>query len=73
MVKRYHKLTPRTLEHILLWGDVACKSHVWTKSDIRTYALVKKEIRCLQREQYQKQERIKVNPSLNPKQPYHTT
>lgn len=73
MIKRYTKLTPRILEHILMWGDIVSRHKVWTKSDTRVYALVKKEAKRLHLEYHQERKKIEINPSLDPKQPYYTT
>ena len=69
----YEKVTARTLEHALSWGDQLCKLPSWTKSDANTYHSIKQEARRLKHEEYLRQQAIKTTPYLDPKVPYHLT
>ena len=71
--KKYQKVTPRTLEHALTWGDHMCTLQSWTKADANTYDLIKKEVKRLRHELYLRKQAVKENPYLDPDQPYHTT
>ena len=73
MNKNYQKLTPRILEHILVWGNTLCRQDGWTKSDTNIYAVVEAEAKRLRHKHYEKRKAIKVNPYIDSKQPYPTT
>ena len=72
-IKRYNKISARTLEHVLLWGNHMCKLDSWTKSDTNTYALIKDEVKRLRNKEYLKNKAIKMNPYIDPNNPMHTT
>lgn len=71
--KKYNKVTARTLEHALLWGDHMCKLQSWTKSDVNTYQLIKREVKRLRHEDYLKRKAIEMNPYIDPDNPIQTT
>lgn len=71
--KKYRKITQRTLEHALTWGDHVSKLQSWTKSDANTYASIKREVKRLRHEDYLRKKAVESNPYLDPDQPYHTT
>jgi len=71
--KKYQKITARTLEHALTWGNHMSKLQSWTKSDTLTYALIKEEIKRLRHEEYLRKKAVEANPYLDSDQPYHTT
>jgi hypothetical protein len=74
MVKnKYEKLTSRTLEHILGWGDILCHQPAWTKWDANTYHLIKQEVKRLKQEEYQRNKTLAACPYADPNVPYHLT
>ena len=74
MIKnKYEKLTSRTLEHVLGWGNILCQQPSWTKWDANTYHLIKREIKRLKQEEYQKQKMLEACPYADPAVPYHMT
>jgi hypothetical protein len=71
--KMYEKITSRTLEHTLSWGDQLCKLPSWTKTDANTYHLIKREIKQIKHEEYERQKMLAACPYADPKVPYHMT
>jgi len=71
--KKYQKITARTLEHVLAWGDHMSKLQSWNKSDTLTYLLIKQEVKRLRQEEYLRRQAIEQTPYLDPDVPYHMT
>ena len=71
--KKYQKITSRTLEHALLWGNHMSKLQSWTKSDALTYALIQEEIKRLRNKEYLRKKAVEMNPYIDPDNPMHTT
>lgn len=73
MIKKYQKITARTLEHALAWGNHMSKLQSWTKSDTNTYYLIKQEVKRLRQQEYLRQQAIEQTPYLDPEVPYDMT
>lgn len=71
--KKYQKITARTLEHALLWGDHMCKLDSWNKTDANVYTLIKDEVKRIRNERYLKRRAVEANPYIDSSNPYHTT
>lgn len=55
MSKKYTKLSPRILQHLISWGDRLCDFPGWTKSDTNVYALLEIELKESLHRQYEEQ------------------
>lgn len=53
IMRRYTKLTTRSLEHALSWGDKIRVNFRWTRSDNRTYEIILGVLKRMRNEYYE--------------------
>jgi len=57
------------------WGKFckASEDFIWTQHDENAITLIDEHVKKKHHERYLRERAVKINPYLDPKQPYHTT